>query len=557
MRNLSLKARLLGNTAIIIGLLMLSSGYAIYSMNIIGIELEYVAEQDIPLTEKIAAITTHQLEQAIQFERSLHFGTTMEQEPANREHFNTAMHHFDAITPKVKTEILDAEVMATAAMNTGTPDAHNQFSAVTSALKQIEVKHKNFVEHVQQVFVLLQAGKLHEAELMAQKVEYEEDKLDQELETLLHQLGRLTEARARNAEDYEHHAIKILGVLALACIIIGLVTSLLTTNMIIRGLKQATKMAEGSINNQIEINSKDEIGDLLRAMNEMRLRLLNMVNHISNTTVELSAESEQLASISLQTSKVIDEQRKETEIVATAMNQLTVTSQEVASNLAQNADSATEANKQTNEGSLIVQQVVVKIDALSKQIDLSVQAIAEVDQQSAAISAVLDVIKGIAEQTNLLALNAAIEAARAGEQGRGFAVVADEVRTLARRTQQSIEEINAIIEKLQTSSSKAVAVMEQSREQSVAAVEYSTRSGVALTKIAEAIDSIFHMNVQIAAAAEEQSTVAQDIDQNITQIHTMSVELASGAEKQSQAGKNLSRMSVELEDMVKKFQQGH
>ncbi|MPY23548.1 methyl-accepting chemotaxis protein [Shewanella sp. YLB-07] len=391
---------------------------------------------------------------------------------------------------------------------------------------------------------------------MAQKVEHEEDQLDEELETLLHELGRFTEASARHAEDYEHQAIWVLSLLAGASIIIGLITSWITTNMVINGIKQATNMAEGDINHQIEVTSKDEIGELLTAMNEMRLRLVNMINHISDTTAQLSAASEQLADVSQQTSRVINEQRKETEIVATAMNQLTVTSQEVASNLAHTADSTTEANKQTNDGAQIVQQAVIQIDELAKQIDLSVQAIAEVDQQSSAITTVLDVIKGIAEQTNLLALNAAIEAARAGEQGRGFAVVADEVRTLAGRTQQSTQEINAIIDKLQTGSSKAVAVMEQSREQSQAAVEYSTRSGVALTKIAEAIDSIHQMNVQIASAADEQSAVSQDVDQNITKIHTMSIELATGAEKHSQAGLSLSKMSGELEEMVKQFQQG-
>ena len=556
MMNLSLKARLLGNTAIVIGLLILSSGYAIYSMNQIGTELETVAEQDIPLTEKIAAITTHQLEQAIQFERSLHFGTTMEREPANRENFNTAMHHFDALTPQVDAEILEAEAMASRAMEGATKAVYTEFQSVLTALKKIETEHKGFVEHVHQVFALLQAGKLHDAEIMARKVEHEEDKLDKELEALLHEIGKFTEASAQHAEEYEHHAIWVLSILAIASIIIGLFTSWLTTKMIIDGIKQATNMAEGDINHQIEVTSQDEIGELLSAMNNMRLRLLNMINHISETTVQLSAASEQLAEVSQQTSEVIDEQRRETEIVATAMNQLTVTSQEVASNLAQTAESTTEANKQTNDGALIVQQAVVQIDELAKQIDISVQAIAEVDQQSAAISTVLDVIKGIAEQTNLLALNAAIEAARAGEQGRGFAVVADEVRTLAGRTQQSTQEINTIIEKLQTGSSKAVAVMEKSREQSQAAVEYSTRSGVALTKIAEAIDSIHHMNIQIATAADEQSAVSQDVDQNITKIHTMSVELASGAEEHSQAGKSLSEMSGKLEEMVKQFQQG-
>lgn len=556
MKNLSLKARLLGNTVIVIGLLMLSSSYAIYSMNQIGVELESVAEINIPLTTTVAAITTHQLEQAVQFERSMHFGSTLEREPANRARFETAKHHFDALTPQIEGEILAAEHMASEAMVGATKDIVDEFNAVHTALKQIETEHESFVKHAHEVFVLLQTGKLHQAEIMAQKVEHEEDKLDKELNALLHELGRFTEASARHAEDYEQQAITVLMVLAAACLLIGVITSLHTTHIIMAGIKQATNMANGDIHQQFEFDSKNEIGELLTAMNEMRLRLVNMINHISDTTVQLAASSDQLTDASVQTSRIIDEQRQETELVATAMNQLAVTSQEVASNIVLTADATTEANKQTNDGTQIVQQAVQQMNELAKQIDVSVQAIAEVDRLSDEISAVLDVIKGIAEQTNLLALNAAIEAARAGEQGRGFAVVADEVRTLAGRTQQSTQEINAIIDKLQTGSSKAVAVMEQSREQSLAAVDYSTRSGAALTKIAEAIDTICHMNVTIAAAAEEQSTVSQNIDQNISQIHTMSMELTAGAEKQSLAGQSLSATSGKLEEMVKKFQQG-
>jgi len=553
MKNLSLKAKLMGNAGILLGLLILSSVYAIYSMNQIGHELVTIAEQDIPLTEKLGEITTNQLEQAIQFERALHYAGVLQQaDKAAR--FSEALKAFDDGIKQIETEIIEAESIAEAAMEEAHGDALKEFESVNNALKIIEEEYKNYVEHAHTIFSLLEKGDKHAAEQLAEQAVHEEEQLNKELESLLTEIGQFTEASAKTAEAHEHTAISVLIVIAIISVIFGIATSLFTTNMIVSAIRKAIVTASGDLTQAIKVDSKDEVGELLTAMNGMREKLLSMLSDISDTTVQLSTASEEMSVVTAQTSQTIQSQCEETEQVATAMNEMTATVREVASNIALTSSSANEANEQTTEGTRVVQQVIDQIDELAKQLDTSSQAIHEVDQQSEAISTVLDVIKGIAEQTNLLALNAAIEAARAGEQGRGFAVVADEVRTLASRTQQSTEEINGIIEKLQSGSRRAVAVMEKSREQSKAVVDYASQSGNALTLIAGAVGEIDQMSAQIASAAEEQSAVSEEVNRNIVKINDMSAETSTGATQTAQASQELAVMAAQMRGLVAQFQ---
>ncbi|MCU7849731.1 MAG: methyl-accepting chemotaxis protein [Candidatus Thiodiazotropha sp. (ex Lucinoma kastoroae)] len=235
------------------------------------------------------------------------------------------------------------------------------------------------------------------------------------------------------------------------------------------------------------------------------------------------------------------------------MNEMTVTVQQVAVNINHTASAADEANQQTSEGSLIVQRSIAQINKLAEQVETSSHTINDLEKHSETINTVLDVIKGIADQTNLLALNAAIEAARAGEQGRGFAVVADEVRTLADRTRKSTDEINGMIEKLQAGSRQAVTVMDQSREEAKSAVEFATQTGDALATITQAVEKINEMSTQIASAAEEQGSVAEEINRNIVKINDMSNQTADGASETATASQDLARMATELQGLVKRF----
>ncbi len=313
------------------------------------------------------------------------------------------------------------------------------------------------------------------------------------------------------------------------------------------------RVAEGDLTSSIDVTREDEIGDLMRGLQSMQKRLLETISHINATTAQLSTAAEDVSVVTTQTSTNIQKQQSETEQIATAMNEMNATMREVAESVGNTSAAANGANAETAKGREVVEAAVHGIQQLSGQIENAAEVIAHVEKNSENINTVLDVIKGIAEQTNLLALNAAIEAARAGEQGRGFAVVADEVRILAGRTQESTAEINQIIEKLQLGSRNAVQAMNQSRELAKSVVDQAALAGSSLTTIAESVSRIDEMSTQIATAAEEQNAVAEDMNRNIVQIHDMATQNASGAHQTSLAGQDLARMASELQRLVGQF----
>ena len=321
-----------------------------------------------------------------------------------------------------------------------------------------------------------------------------------------------------------------------------------------RVVAEMQRVSEGDLTSSIDVTRRDEIGDLMRGLQSMQKRLLAMISHINATAAQLSTTAEKMSVVTTQTSTNIHQQQSDTEQIATAMNEMSATVNEVAQSVSNTSAVANSANTETEKGRKVVEQAVLGVQQLAGQIDNAANVIAEVGKDSENINTVLVVIKGIAEQTNLLALNAAIEAARAGEQGRGFAVVADEVRTLAGRTQESTEEINQIIEKLQSGARSAIEAMDLSRRQTKSVVDQAALAGSALTTIAASVSQINEMSTQIATAAKEQNAVAEDVNRNIARISEIARQSASGAEQASQSGQNLTQLALELQRLVGQFQ---
>ena len=313
------------------------------------------------------------------------------------------------------------------------------------------------------------------------------------------------------------------------------------------------KVAAGDMTVSFTAQSKDELGELGQVFNETVRKIHDLIERVGQTVVEVERQADSVELVSGESNQAVAGQRSQIEQVATAMNQMSATAQEVARSAAAAVSSAQSVNNETVSGRALVESQVGSIQRLASEIDQSVAVINQLASDSASISQVLDVIKGIAEQTNLLALNAAIEAARAGEQGRGFAVVADEVRNLAKRTQQSTEQIENMIDKLQGGVGAAVKAMGTSHQMASGTVSESGKVQQALENILGAVGMIVDQSQQIAAAAEQQTAVAHDIDQNIVEINRAGERTAAGASQTESASRELSGLVSRLKQLIGAF----
>jgi methyl-accepting chemotaxis protein len=344
-----------------------------------------------------------------------------------------------------------------------------------------------------------------------------------------------------------------LAVLAAGSVLLVLFVGRTVVKPVARVASALDRLAAGDFTAEVDWQGSDEIGRLADSARRIRNDLGEVLRRLAVQARELDQAGASLAELSATNSRQLEQQRHGTSQVATASEELAATAQEVASSAAGAAEAATTADAATVAGKQVVMHAIDAINKLDADVGVVGNTLDELAQQSAAIGKVLDVIRGIAEQTNLLALNAAIEAARAGEQGRGFAVVADEVRSLAQRTQESTQEIQATIEQLQLGSNAAVQAMEQSRKRVAEGVAGTEQAREALEAITAAVATIVQMNTQIATAAEEQGVVAGDVSRNVRNIDRSSEQLLSSAESLAQSGQQVTGLSAGLVQVTHGF----
>jgi methyl-accepting chemotaxis protein len=346
-------------------------------------------------------------------------------------------------------------------------------------------------------------------------------------------------------------------VIMIISIFVALIIARMTLVGITRPLARVNTMlnivASGDLSMKLDETGKDEFAQLSKNCNSLIDNLRNLIESIVNRSAQLAAAAEQTSAVTAQSTTAIEEQRNQVEQAASATTEMSSTSQSVLASANDALDEIKHADDEAERVKKISAVGRETIEQLAEEVDSAAQVINQLQQDSASIGGILDVIRGIAEQTNLLALNAAIEAARAGEQGRGFAVVADEVRTLASRTQESTSEIQTMIEALQTGAEKAVTVMDAGKSKATDCVNQSEEADKALEVITHAVHEAFDRSSQIATAAEEQSVVAHEISENLESIVTIAEQTTAGSQQTASSSSEVARLAEELQQSVQEF----
>ncbi|CAM3002665.1 methyl-accepting chemotaxis protein [Pseudomonas fluorescens] len=426
--------------------------------------------------------------------------------------------------------------------------AYDEYVRLLSQYHQIEERMKSLsrANQIDELRTLLNTELLSNAE-----------QVNSVLARLLDINNKMANATNQEAKDqYDMAFDLVVGLLIIATALTLLFAWLLTRSItlpIAQALEAAEEVAEGNLTRPINVDGNDEAGRLLAAMAKMQDKLRDTLQRIAGSATQLASAAEELNAVTDESARGLTQQNNEIEQAATAVNEMTSAVEEVARNAVSTSEASRNATTSAGDGRDLVQETVSAIERMSGDVQATATLIGELANESRDIGKVLDVIRGLADQTNLLALNAAIEAARAGEAGRGFAVVADEVRALAHRTQQSTSEIERMIGSIQAGTEHAVDSMRNSTERAESTLNIAKGAGMSLDTINTAIVEINERNLVIASAAEEQAQVAREVDRNLVNIRDLSVQSATGASQTSAASSELSRLAVDLNGMVGRF----
>ncbi|MHA6183804.1 HAMP domain-containing methyl-accepting chemotaxis protein [Pseudomonas mohnii] len=359
----------------------------------------------------------------------------------------------------------------------------------------------------------------------------------------------------RDAESDNARTLQLVS--TLLALLVGIIAAVVITRQITGPLRDTLavvdRIASGDLSHDVQVTRRDELGVLQQGIARMGVTLRDLISGIRDGVTQIASAAEELSAVTEQTSAGVNSQKVETDQVATAMHEMTATVQEVARNAEQASQAAAAADGEAREGDKVVAEAITQIERLASEVVRSTEAMGVLQQESDKIGSVMDVIKAVAEQTNLLALNAAIEAARAGEAGRGFAVVADEVRGLAQRTQKSTEEIESLVAGLQNGTQQVAMVMNNSRVLTDSSVALTRKAGASLENITRTVSNIQSMNQQIAAAAEQQSAVAEEISRSIINVRDVSEQTAAASDETAASSVELARLGNQLQAMVSHF----
>nr|WP_175653397.1 methyl-accepting chemotaxis protein [Pseudomonas sp. Marseille-P9899] len=537
LRNMNIAPRALLGFALI-GALMLTLGiFALNQMSKIreaGANIESVTVPSIKSLDQISLMTLRL--------RTLSYRLMINREP---EQLQTTLTQLDQRNEQIDVQRKIYEPLIAADEERAT---YNQYVQVLGQYRQLETRMRQ----------LSQSGDLPALRDMINR------DLLQNMEQVTALLDKLIKINTEQTRDFNQaatneyeSAFSLVIALLVAATALTFLCAVLLTRSIVKPIEDvlgvAEKIAEGNLTHVIHPEGNDEAARLQRAIAQMQEQLRDTLQQISGSATQLASAAEELNSVTEESARGLQQQNNEIEQAATAVTEMTSAVEEVARNAVSTSEASQEATRSAGDGRDLVMETVSAIERMSNDVQSTSVLVGNLAEQSRDIGKVLDVIRGLADQTNLLALNAAIEAARAGEAGRGFAVVADEVRALAHRTQQSTAEIERMIGSIQGGTEQAVSSMRNSTERAESTLSIARGAGMALETITGAVAQINERNLVIASAAEEQAQVAREVDRNLVNINDLSVQSATGAHQTSAASAELSRLAVDLNNLVGRF----
>lgn len=552
-KNLSIASKISLLICLLLGLLVITSVFSVQRMNLIGKELTTVQTEDMPLIKLVSDITVKQLEKAVAIEQLLRISGVQDSDHTVGE----LTKYIHELAAEIDQEIKQGEeILAVAKSHALTPALKSELLQLEQALIDIEKSHLNYEGKVEGMISVLAAGnRVPSSEIIS--IESAQESLNHNLENLLSGVEVMTEHTLEKVHHDEAVALKIMIALGLSAILIGVISGVLITRAISRPLNYAVEvteqLAEGNLSVDIDVHSTDETGKLLQSMQTMSNRLKDMISQIAAASSQLTASTEEMAAVTTNISSNLENQSSHINQTSAAMYEMSQTVREVAENAAEAASSTLKVDSEAKQGQNIVSQVNSAMEGLACQMESTKADIFSLNSETEQVDQILEVITGIAEQTNLLALNAAIEAARAGEQGRGFAVVADEVRTLASRTQESISSIQQLVENLKTGAQSSAEAMQLGHQQAGTSLNLSQNAQSGLHEITQAVNVISSMNTHIASATQQQSVVAEQVSDSLTHLQNSADDINSNAQQVSVASEEIAHLSNELKKMVHQF----
>jgi methyl-accepting chemotaxis protein len=548
--NLNIRVRLWLLTAVLIVFMIIITGFALNGSNQTQELLNEMYEDPLHHTQHVSAF----LQALEKSEREILLAAQHAAQSPYVDLHNHAMSlHTDLLKQYLDSMSMEMDKIENAVMEAGGVNVEAQR---VQEIKQLFVTWKS--QNLEPTIVAIET---QDFTSLKQLLSGETSNFDK-LETALKGFIDFNDEEAQELYQISVDGHKNMLLIQIPLIVFGSLLGFVLSWLIIRGIDRGIKelqgasqrFADGNLTQEVDYTAQDEIGTVCTSFNEMRKQFSHLLSEICQSVEQLAHSSKQTSSVTRETQQGLSRQQDETSAVATSMQEMSDSMSQVKNNAHQAAEAAKTCMEEARQGTSVVKDTISSIQSVAAEVDNASLTLKGLEEDVEKMGSILDVIKGVAEQTNLLALNAAIEAARAGEQGRGFAVVADEVRTLASRTQVSTEEIQAMIQSLQQGAEKAVQVMLRSKEQAEQSVEKSNLAGNSLSSINDAVNTILQMNVSIASSVDSQKSVADQINTNIVSINDVARETAAGAGQTASASEDLAQLANHLKSMLGRFQ---